>query len=94
MFLDGLTGQPLRIRDGRVLDEHVKAAKLVSDTLRRRFDRSRIRHVELERERTQPNFSGRSLAAFETARPHQHGQAAGREIICDLMANSLISPGY
>jgi hypothetical protein len=32
-----------------LLNEHVEAAKLVADALRRGDDRSPIRHVELER---------------------------------------------
>ncbi len=53
------------IRDGRVLDEYVEAAKLLADALCRGGDRSPIRHVELERNGARPNLPSRSLAALE-----------------------------
>jgi hypothetical protein len=45
---DGHAGQLTGIRDSRVVDEHVEAAKLLADALRRGGDRSLIRHVELQ----------------------------------------------
>jgi hypothetical protein len=92
--LSGLPARPQsRIRDGRVVDEHVEAAKLVADALRRGGDRSLIRHIELERMGVRPNLLGRGLAALEIARPDQHSEAVCREILCDLKTDSLISPG-
>ena len=90
---DGHARQLTRIRDGRVVDEHVEAAKLLADALRRGGDRSLIRHVELERAGVRPNLLGRSLAALEIARPDQHSEAVCHEILCDLKTDSLISPG-
>jgi Bacterial regulatory proteins, tetR family len=90
---DGLARQLTRIRDGRVIDEHVEAAKLLADALRRRGDRSMIRHIELERACVRPNLLRRSLAALEIARPDQHSEAMCHEILCDLKTDSLISPG-
>src|SRR5229473_7438755 len=83
----------LLVFDGRVVDEHVEAAKFLADALRRSGDRSLIRHVELERASVRPNLLGRSLAAREIARPDQHSEAVCREIHCDLKTDSLISPG-
>jgi hypothetical protein len=48
------------------------------------MDRSLIRHCELERDGTQPDFRGRSLAACKAARPDHRSQAACREILCNL----------
>jgi hypothetical protein len=89
----GHAGQLTRIRDSRVVDEHVEAAKLLADALRRRGDRSLIRHVELEGACVRPNLLGRTLAALEIARPDQHSKAVYHEIFCDLKTDSLISPG-
>ena len=85
--------QLTRIRDGRVVDEHVEAAKLLADALRRGGDRSLIRHVELERVGVRPDLLGRGLAPLEIARPDQHGEAVRCEILCDLKSDPLIGPG-
>jgi hypothetical protein len=82
-----------RIRDSRVLDEYVEAAKLRADALRRGGDRRPIRHVELERDGAGPNPLGRDLAALEIARPDQHSESVRRELLCDLKTDSLIRPG-
>jgi hypothetical protein len=91
-FLEGqaaLSG----IRDSGVLDEYVEVAKLPADTLRRRGDRSPIRHVELERDGARPYLLGGGLAAREIARPDQHSEAVCHEFLCDLKTDALISPG-
>jgi hypothetical protein len=93
VLLDGLAGQPARIRDCRVLDEHVEASEFVANTLRRGGDRGLICHVELERVGVRPNLLGRTLAACEIARPDQHSETVRHEFLCDLKADSLISPG-
>ncbi len=93
VLLDGLAGQPVRVRDGCVLDEHVETAKLLANALRRGGDRSLNRHVELERVGVRPDLPGRGLAALEIARPDQHSEAVRGEILCDLKTDSLIRPG-
>ena len=88
-----MAGQLTRIRDSRVVDKQVEAAKLVADAFCRSGDRSPIRHVELESKCIRPNLPCSGLAAFEIARSNQHREAVCREILCDLKTDSLISPG-
>jgi hypothetical protein len=88
----GHAGGFTRIRDSRVVDEHVEAAELLADALRRGGDRSLICHVELERAGVSVDRLGRSLAALETARSDQHSEGVRREILCDLKTDSLIGP--
>ena len=82
-----------RIRDARVVDQQVEAAKLLADALRCGGDRSPIRHVELERDGARPDLLGRGLTALEIARPDQHGEAVRHEFLGDLKSDSLIGSG-
>jgi hypothetical protein len=52
-----------------------------------------ICHVQLQRDGIRPNLFGRSFAALQVARPHQHSKAMRHEILCDLRADPLIGPG-
>jgi hypothetical protein len=88
-----LAGQLVRIRDRRVLDEHVEATKLTANARRCGGDRSLICHVELKSVGVGPNLLGRDLAALEITRPNQHSQTMCGEIFCDLKTNSLVGTG-
>src|SRR4029077_3676058 len=90
---DRHAGELTRVRNSRIVDEHVETAKLLADALRRRGDRSRIRHVELKRPGVRPNLLGRSLAALKIARTDQDCETVCYEILCDLKTDSLIGPG-
>jgi hypothetical protein len=87
-----LAGQLLRVRDRRVLDEHVEAAKLVADARRRGGDRSLIRHVELERMGVSLDRPGRVLPARQIARTRQDSEVFRSQILCDLKADPLVGP--
>ena len=81
------------MRDGRVVHEHVEAADVVANALRRGGDRSLIRDVELEyASLCSDAFRGR-LPMRKAARPDQHGESVRREILCDLKTDSFVSPG-
>ena len=64
---DGLAGKLTRIRDRRVLDEHVEAAELGPNPLRRGGDRSRVCHIELERVGVRADSPGGGLAELQIA---------------------------
>jgi len=56
-----------RVRDRRVVDEHIEPAELAADAVRRGGDRRAVGHVELERARVALDRRGRLLSAREVA---------------------------
>src|SRR6202042_172850 len=60
------------IRDGRIIDKQVEAAKLLADALRCGGDRNPIRYVELKGDGALSHLLGCGLAALEITRPDQH----------------------
>jgi hypothetical protein len=88
-----LAGLLTRIRNGRIVDQHVKPAQFLANALRSGGDRPLIRYVELERAGLSFNRSGRSLATLQIARSDQYDKAERRKILCDLQTDSLVCPG-
>ena len=82
------------VRDARVVHEHVEAAELFLDALRRGGDGSLIRDVERDRAGIPSHALRGRLAMLEVARPYQHGEAVGREILRDLKTDSFVGPGH
>jgi len=82
-----------RVRDGRVVHQHVETAELVPDALCRGGDGGLIRDVELEGAGIRSNALRGRLPTLEVARPDKHGEAARREILRYLKTNSSIGPG-
>jgi hypothetical protein len=74
------------VRNGRVVDEHVESAKLITDALRRGDDRSLIRYVELERTGLSVDFLSRFLPPRIVARTDQDGKVLRSQLLCDLDA--------
>ena len=81
------------MRDARIVHEHVEAAKLIPDALRRGTNGSLIRDVELEGVGIRSDALRGRLTIFELARPDEHGEAARREILRDLKTDSFVGPG-
>jgi hypothetical protein len=77
---DGHAGPLARVRDGRVVDEHVEAAKLLRMRSAAAAIEALIRHVELERARVSADRPGRLFAAREVARTDQDGEALRGEL--------------
>jgi hypothetical protein len=93
MLRDGLAGLPARIRDGRVLDKQIEAAKRFANLFRGRSNRRLIRYIELERGGTPSNFFGRGLAPRYIAGAKEYGDAICHEFLRDLQTDTLIGAG-
>jgi hypothetical protein len=76
-----------------VLNQHVEAAKLLADTLRRCRNRFMISNIELHSMGIRADaFCGR-LALLEIARSNQNREAVWHEVFRDLKADTLIGAG-
>jgi putative transposase len=81
----GTLGTP-EIRELRQLrDENAKLKAVVAD-----LTLDRLGHVELDRDRTMPDFRGRGLTADEVTGPDVHPEAPGDQLSGDLLADSLV----
>ena len=81
------------MRDARVVHEHVETAELLPDALCRGGGGGLIRDIELERAGIGSDGLRGLIPMLEVARSNQHGEAARREILRNLKADSLVGPG-
>ena len=82
-----------RMRDGRVVHQHVEAAELLPDALGRRGDRGLVGDIELEGAGRRADAGGGRLPLREVARPDEHGEAVAGEILGDLEADAFVGSG-
>ena len=82
-----------RMRDARVVHEHVETAELVPNALCRSGDGGLIRDVELEGAGIRSDALRGRFPMLEVARPDEHGEAVRREILRDLKTDSFVGPG-
>jgi hypothetical protein len=79
VLLKGRAALP-RIRDSRVLNQQVEAAKFPADALHRVGKRNPVSDVELERDGARSDLFGCGLATLKIARPDQDGEAVRNEL--------------
>lgn len=82
-----------RVRDTRVVHEHIKSAELVLDVLCRGGDGGLICDIDLKGAGIRSDALCGCLPILEVARPDKHGEAVCREILRDLKTDSFIGPG-
>jgi hypothetical protein len=82
-----------RMRDARVVHEHVEMAELVPNALCRGNDRGLIRDVELESAGIGSDALRGRFPMLEIARSDEHGEAVRRKILRDLKTDCFVGPG-
>ena len=93
ILLDGLAGLFVRVRDGRILNQHVEAAELVANALRRRRNRFVISYIQLHSVGIRADTVSRRQTLLEIARSNQNGESVRHEVSRDLQADTLIGAG-
>jgi hypothetical protein len=81
------------MRDGRVVDKQVKAAKLDPDALRYCGDGGLIGDIELEGTGIRSDAFGCLFTTLEVSRSDEHSVAVSREFPGDLKTDPLVGPG-
>jgi hypothetical protein len=79
-----------RMRDARVVHEHVETAELVPDALCRGGNGGLIRDVELKGAGIRSDALRGRLPMLEAARPDEHDEVVRREFLRDLKTDSFV----
>jgi hypothetical protein len=84
----------IRVRDTRVVHEHIETAEFVADSLCCGSDGALIGDIELDGASVVSDTLRRPLAVLEAARPDEDREAVPREVFRDLKSDSFVGPGY
>ena len=82
-----------RMRDARIVHEHVETAELIPNAFCRGRDRGLICDVELKGVGIRSDALRRRFPMGKVARPDEHGEAVRRKVLRDLKTDPLVGPG-